>query len=383
MMEFWSNHFFKSDPKKESSSPVSSEATKVSSDSQQPVPKLKVRPCQPAVPFQDRHPFLTRELLQPKSRKAQALLADFRARGATVRRTVAGEPAIGTRSRDEDKKQTLESVIKDTDRIHGHDEEFVKLFLGSQLVSSPKEDEMSCDSNKQPDAKVKFPILYSNYSAQTKSESSFCVYPSSIVMELSGTNCLTLGSFLDNYCFRGDYKCPNNECKSSQLTDHIRKFCYSNGSVCLTLKPVDMEPKNREGEASDSKVHKESKGSSQEPVSSITSSTFCDTCNYQSSFVPLSEESISMSFAKFLMLRICGQEYIKRMTNPVDGSFDASFGTSSNKGTSIQCSHQSFLRQTQFFIHKNLVASFEYNPINVRSIFLPPIFIKVGKSLIC
>ena len=129
------------------------------------------------IPLRDRHPFLTRELKLPihKSRSTQALLADFRARGATIQRPVA-------------KKNNTK---RDTE----------------------------CGAEQH------FPVLYCNYSLDS-SNASFCVSPTVLIMESTGAQDIPLGYFLEKYCFRPHYKCQDHKC-NSPLLQHIRKFCHS------------------------------------------------------------------------------------------------------------------------------------------------------------
>lgn len=236
-----------------------------------------------AVPLKDRHPFLTRELKLPiaKSRSTRTLLADFRARGATIQRAAV--------KKSQSKKDT-ECAAEET-----------------------------------------FAILYCNYSTES-SKTSFCVYPTILIMESTGAQDIPLGYFLEKYCFRPEYKCQDEKCKSP-LLQHVRKFCHSNGSVQITLKQQTSQVKF--------------------PSDQIITWTFCSSCKTNSAFAALADEPVS--FAKFLQLRICGHEYLRVPPDEMP------------KG----CHHRLFLDRIQYFAYNNLVAAVEYFPITVRDIVFP------------
>ncbi|XP_013908207.1 PREDICTED: 1-phosphatidylinositol 3-phosphate 5-kinase-like [Thamnophis sirtalis] len=57
-------------------------------------------------------------------------------------------------------------------------------------------------------------------------------------MEFYGKNDLTLGVFLERYCFRPSYQCPNMFCETP-MVHHIRRFVHGQGCVQIILKELD------------------------------------------------------------------------------------------------------------------------------------------------
>lgn len=57
-------------------------------------------------------------------------------------------------------------------------------------------------------------------------------------MDFYGRNDITLGSFLERYCFRTSYQCPSQACSASML-QHVRRFVHYPGCVQVTLQLVD------------------------------------------------------------------------------------------------------------------------------------------------
>lgn len=51
-------------------------------------------------------------------------------------------------------------------------------------------------------------------------------------MDYYGKNDMTLGLFLERYCFRDAYKCPGEPCDTA-MVDHIRRFVH--GNACLQV----------------------------------------------------------------------------------------------------------------------------------------------------
>lgn len=57
-------------------------------------------------------------------------------------------------------------------------------------------------------------------------------------MDFYGRNDITLGSFLERYCFRTTFTCPSQTCSTSML-QHVRRFVHFPGCVQVTLQLVD------------------------------------------------------------------------------------------------------------------------------------------------
>ncbi len=68
---------------------------------------------------------------------------------------------------------------------------------------------------------------------------SFVVFPYRVVtMDFYGRNDVTLGGFLERYCFRESYCCPSRSC-DTLMVNHIRRFIHHTGSIQVLLKKLD------------------------------------------------------------------------------------------------------------------------------------------------
>lgn len=57
-------------------------------------------------------------------------------------------------------------------------------------------------------------------------------------MDLYGRNDISLGMFLERYCFRKTYLCPARQCDTPML-HHLRRFVHEQGCVTIALKELE------------------------------------------------------------------------------------------------------------------------------------------------
>lgn len=76
------------------------------------------------------------------------------------------------------------------------------------------------------------------------------VFSRMLTMDFYGRNDITLGAFLERYCFSPTYTCPSQEC-SVPVRDHIRKFVHESGCVDVVLRKLDSDM----GVAAPSSIH--------------------------------------------------------------------------------------------------------------------------------
>lgn len=51
---------------------------------------------------------------------------------------------------------------------------------------------------------------------------------------------ITLGGFLEKYCFSETYRCVNRHCDTPMI-DHIRRFVHGSGCIQVVLKKLDAQ----------------------------------------------------------------------------------------------------------------------------------------------
>uniref|UniRef100_A0A673GWK5 1-phosphatidylinositol 3-phosphate 5-kinase n=1 Tax=Sinocyclocheilus rhinocerous TaxID=307959 RepID=A0A673GWK5_9TELE len=175
-------------------------------------------------------------------------------------------------------------------------------------------------------------VLFSSSSEQSNNAPNPCVSPWIVTMEFYGKNDLTLGVFLERYCFRPSYQCPSMYCETP-MVHHIRRFVHGNGCVQIVLKELDSPVPGYQH--------------------TILNYSWCRVCKQVTPVVPLSNDSWSMSFAKYLELRFYGNQYTRR-------------------ANAEPCGHSIHKDYHQYFSYNQMVASFSYIPVRLFEICLPP-----------
>ncbi|XP_076012560.1 1-phosphatidylinositol 3-phosphate 5-kinase isoform X3 [Genypterus blacodes] len=174
-------------------------------------------------------------------------------------------------------------------------------------------------------------VLFSSSSAQSNNAPNPCVSPWIVTMEFYGKNDLSLGVFLERYCFRPSYQCPSMFCETP-MVHHIRRFVHGNGCVQIVLKELDSPVPGYQH--------------------TILNYSWCRICKQVTPVVPLSNDSWCMSFAKYLELRFYGHQYTRR-------------------ANAEPCGHSIHKDYHQYFSYNRMVASFSYTSVRLLEICLP------------
>uniref|UniRef100_A0A1A8EIT4 1-phosphatidylinositol 3-phosphate 5-kinase n=1 Tax=Nothobranchius korthausae TaxID=1143690 RepID=A0A1A8EIT4_9TELE len=174
-------------------------------------------------------------------------------------------------------------------------------------------------------------VLFSSSSLQSNNAPNPCVSPWIVTMEFYGKNDLSLGVFLERYCFRSSYQCPSIFCETP-MVHHVRRFVHSSGCVQIVLKELDSPVPGYQH--------------------TILNYSWCRICKQVTPVVPLSNDSWSMSFAKYLELRFYGHQYSRR-------------------ANAEPCGHSIHKDYHQYFSYNQMVASFSYTTVTLLEICLP------------
>lgn len=62
-------------------------------------------------------------------------------------------------------------------------------------------------------------------------------------MNMYGQNDISLGMFLERYCFRRSYVCPARQCDTPML-HHTRRYSHEDGCVYVMLKELQSPIKS-------------------------------------------------------------------------------------------------------------------------------------------
>ncbi|XP_076280826.1 1-phosphatidylinositol 3-phosphate 5-kinase fab1 isoform X3 [Lasioglossum baleicum] len=261
-----------------------------------PLSRLKLKP---------QHPFVQARLTTDvDSREVQALLADFRARGSRLYPT--------------------NNVVSEKQQVVAQND------ASDQIPTWP-----DC---LDPASHQRLSVLFCSFSHTGSNTPAFCVNPWVVNMDLYGRNDTALGRFLESYCLKSEYKCPASACRA-QIAHHVRRFVHDGGCIHISLSEMSTEP------------------FAQEDSNQILMWSKCMKCKNVSPVVPMSDDTWSLSFAKYLELRFHGNAYTRRGTDT--------------------CQHLLHYDHSQYFTKKNMLAVFKYTKISQWEISLPPPLINI------
>ncbi|KAK0041710.1 1-phosphatidylinositol 3-phosphate 5-kinase [Biomphalaria pfeifferi] len=266
-------------------------------------------PAKNNIEIVEHHALITCKLTEPiRENETQKLLADFRARGGRIH-VLEGLSST--------KQNQTEGGLKKSDDT------------GLDFNGLLWEKKIDC---LDPVNHQKLMVLFSSYSYKSSNHPQPCVYPWIVTMEFYGRNDITLGAFLERFCFRKQYVCPSATCERP-MADHIRRFVHGNACINLLLKKHDNEDLGAK--------------------ENILMWSWCKKCKHMTPVVPISNDTWSLSFAKYLDLRF----------------HSTSFWT---RGSSEVCTHSLHHDYHQYFGHRNIVASFRHTYISLKELSLPP-----------
>lgn len=249
------------------------------------------------------------------------MLADYRAKGGRIQQRdttdrFAAPPSVNGQSR------TGEMQVKALAKADSEEE---KPGKPNDISWAPKLDCLN-PANHQ-----RLCVLFSSSSAQSSNAPNPCVSPWIVTMEFYGKNDLSLGVFLERYCFRPSYQCPSMFCETP-MVHHVRRFVHGNGCVQIVLKELDSPVPGYQH--------------------TILNYSWCRICKQVTPVVPLSNDSWSMSFTKYLELRFYGHQYTRR-------------------ANAEPCGHAIHKDYHQYFSYNQMVASFSYTSVRLLEICLP------------
>ncbi|KAK7498566.1 hypothetical protein BaRGS_00010226 [Batillaria attramentaria] len=277
-------------------------------------------PVKSDIKITEAHPFVLSEMTAAAHENStQALLADFRARGGRIY-MLSGEGKNGV-SRDsaKAKKEAVEETLANE--------------YGRTGICWEKKTDCLDVRNHQ-----KLSVLFSSYSYRSPNHPNPCVYPWVVTMEYYDRNDITLGGFLERFCFRESYTCPSPTCEVPMF-DHIRRFVHGHGCINVLLKKLE----NPIPGAQDN----------------ILLWSWCRRCKQVTPVVPISADTWNLSFAKYLDLRFHCTSFRRR-------------------GCAEPCPHSLHLDHYQYFGHRDIVASFKYANVTLRELALPAVIVDLN-----
>ncbi|XP_049904660.1 1-phosphatidylinositol 3-phosphate 5-kinase isoform X1 [Epinephelus moara] len=253
------------------------------------------------------------------------MLADYRAKGGRIRQREVTTDLFGSGGAAAPvtaQSKAADVPVKAPVKADSEEEKTSKL---NDMSWAPKLDCLN------PTNHQRLCVLFSSSSAQSNNAPNPCVSPWIVTMEFYGKNDLSLGVFLERYCFRPSYQCPSMFCETP-MVHHIRRFVHGSGCVQIVLKELDSPVPGYQH--------------------TILNYSWCRICKQVTPVVPLSNDSWSMSFAKYLELRFYGHQYTRR-------------------ANAEPCGHSIHQDYHQYFSYNQMVASFSYTSVRMLEICLP------------
>ncbi|PIK55729.1 1-phosphatidylinositol 3-phosphate 5-kinase [Apostichopus japonicus] len=205
------------------------------------------------VHFKSPHPFVDFPHLSDED-DLPALVSDFRARGGRLvsrppkhhkSLEVLGANASKTQSNPSTSpsgSQTLPSQFNDDqgeDRVYQGDGAEIETVVGHQTSSEDlndgNHDQVDC---LDPYFHQKLKMQFSSFSAMSDNAPNYCIHPRTIHMEHYGKHDVTLGHFLDKFCFDTLYTCRSKTCETLML-QHVRRFVHGHGCVEIILRVME------------------------------------------------------------------------------------------------------------------------------------------------
>ncbi|KAM6955949.1 1-phosphatidylinositol 3-phosphate 5-kinase isoform 1-T1 [Lycodopsis pacificus] len=279
------------------------------------------------------------------------MLADYRAKGGRIRQREAADP-FGAATPVSLHSKALDAPVKPPARADSEEEKPSKL---TEMSWVPKSSDWTCVDHHEalvalsnwsyfhlreksaqldclnPVNHQRLCVLFSSSSSESSNAPNPCVSPWIVTMDFYGKNDLSLGVFLERYCFRPSYHCPSMFCETP-MVHHIRRFVHGSGCVQIVLKELDSPVPGYQH--------------------TILNYSWCRICKQVTPVVPLSNDSWSMSFAKYLELRFYGHQYTRR-------------------ANAEPCGHSIHKDYHQYFSYNQMVASFSYTSVRLLGICLP------------
>lgn len=254
----------------------------------------------PSIGRKEAHPFTSKKITSPLgSEDVQSLIADFRRIGSRLQFVPQNENQLSEGHKLKSNNSSWNTLESDK--------------LRSGVEASGRVDCLD------PFLHQKLAVSFCSYSPQSANFPYYCVNPWTVNMDMYGRNDISLGMFLERYCFRKTYVCPAKNCDTPMLL-HIRRFVHQDACIQVILKELES-PILGSGE-------------------NILMWSWCTLCKTVSPIVPMSVDAWFLSFAKYLELRFHGSMYIRR-------AFDN------------QCTHSLHHEHQHYFAQKNIVAAFK------------------------
>ncbi|XP_052741792.1 putative 1-phosphatidylinositol 3-phosphate 5-kinase [Bicyclus anynana] len=214
----------------------------------------------------------------------------------------------------------------------------------SVVKRSPQEAESSKPADSEPvdalspENHQRLSLLLYSYCGKSPNVPDFCVNPWIVSMEMYGRHDISLGGFLEKYCFNSDHKCPASNCHIP-MNQHIRKFVHDDVCITITCNTIG---------------HSNVDKAKEEQSKQVMFWSRCEVCGAVSRGSRLSRLALSLSLAQYVRTRLSAPRYAR-----------------------AQCAHP-LNAHSHAFVSRLTTACFRYNKIPMYEIQLPPDVIAIS-----
>ncbi|KAG9305891.1 hypothetical protein G9A89_016543 [Geosiphon pyriformis] len=182
-------------------------------------------------------------------------------------------------------------------------------------------------SDVSPFAHQNIVVLYSNVCTVTQAP---CQGPEVHIIEYYSESDRTLGQYLEEMCYDSNYLCPAKTCDRPLLM-HYKSYCHGYARISVVIEQFDCPRPAMENK--------------------ILMWSYCTKCKKSTQMLPMSEDTWKYSFGKYLEQSF----YQTELKSRVEG-----------------CPHAIYRDHKHYFGLKNLAVRFEYQPIDLMEVSVPP-----------
>ncbi|KAG7295869.1 hypothetical protein JYU34_020952 [Plutella xylostella] len=175
-------------------------------------------------------------------------------------------------------------------------------------------------------------LLFYSFSNKSANVPDFCVNPWIMNIDLYGRRDITLGAFLEKYCFNGETKCPSTNCQVP-MNQHVRRFVHEDVCIQITCNTI--------GHSNVDKV-------TDDKNNQVMFWSRCTSCGRAARARRLSSLARSLSLAQYISLRARAPRLLR-----------------------AACEHPA-QRHDHYFATRLTTACFKYSKITMWDISLPP-----------
>ncbi|KAM3955868.1 LOW QUALITY PROTEIN: 1-phosphatidylinositol 3-phosphate 5-kinase fab1 [Aphomia sociella] len=146
-----------------------------------------------------------------------------------------------------------------------------------------------------PENHQRISLLLYSYSNKSANVPDFCVNPWILTMEMYGRQDISLGAFLQKYCFNSEYKCPSSNCQVP-MNQHVRKFVHDDVCITITCNTIG---------------HSNVDKSREELSKQVTFWSRCSRCGAHGRAARVSSAALSLSLGAYVRARAAAPRYVR------------------------------------------------------------------------